>query len=247
MNKFTMAASDVRLPYFELAPNTPPISFELPTNKISFLLGANGSGKSTLLKSLLGFIKPLSGTCSAQSLNAKERAMHIAWIDQSISNDIAYSVADIVAMSGASRDVIANAMATLEVTRYADKSLAQLSGGEQRRVHLARALAQSAPWLLLDEPTTHLDIAHELQLLDTLAAVVKMNRSALMATHNPAHISAMPSEVLGMVLIMNKGQLIYRGDAGDVDGWKQTLCDVLGINLQQLGKLAPFEQQQRHT
>jgi iron complex transport system ATP-binding protein len=240
MNKFTMAATDIRLPYFELAPDTQPISFELPTNKISFLLGANGSGKSTLLKSLLGFIKPLSGTCSAQSLNAKERAMHIAWIDQSISNEIAYNVADVVAMSGATANAIANAMATTKVTQYADKPLAQLSGGEQRRVHLARALAQSAPWLLLDEPTTHLDIAHELQLLDTLATIVKMNRSVLMATHNPAHISAMPGDVLGMVLIMNKGQLIYQGNAGDVDRWKQTLCDVLGINLQQLGKLTSF-------
>jgi iron complex transport system ATP-binding protein len=234
MNKFTMAASGVRLPYFELAPNTPPISFELPANKISFLLGANGSGKSTLLKSLLGFIKPLSGTCSAQSLNVKERAMHIAWIDQSISNDIAYCVADIVAMSGATQSVDLEAMATLAITQYADKPLAQLSGGEQRRVHLARALAQSAPWLLLDEPTTHLDIAHELQLMETLATVVKMNRSILMATHNPAHIKLIPNEALGVVLIMDKGQLVFQGDAVDTDTWKLKLCEVLGVDLQQL-------------
>jgi iron complex transport system ATP-binding protein len=234
MSQFTMAASDVRLPYFELAPDTPPISFALPTNKISFLLGANGSGKSTLLKSLLGFIKPLSGTCSAQSLKAKERAMHIAWIDQSISNDIAYCVADIVAMSGATQSVNLEAMATLAITQYADKPLAQLSGGEQRRVHLARALAQSAPWLLLDEPTTHLDIAHELQLMETLAKVVKMNRSILMATHNPAHIKLIPNENLGVVLIMNKGQLVFQGDAVDTDTWKLMLCEVLGVDLQQL-------------
>jgi iron complex transport system ATP-binding protein len=236
MSKFTMAASDVRLPYFDIEPNTQSISFELPENKISFLLGANGSGKSTLLKALLGFIKPLSGTCSSQSLNAKERAKHIAWIDQSISDDIAYSVADVVAMSGATQNAIADAMATLEVTRYADKPLAQLSGGEQRRVLLARALAQSAPWLLLDEPTTHLDIAHELQLLDTLSKLVALNRSVLMATHNPAHVSAMPNEALGLVLILHKGQLAFKGDAGDTARWKQTLCDVLGINLTQLSK-----------
>jgi iron complex transport system ATP-binding protein len=234
MSKFIMAAAEVRLPYFELVTNTQPISFELPTNKISFLLGANGSGKSTLLKSLLGFIKPRSGTCSAQLLNAKERAMQIAWIDQSISNDIAYSVADVVAMSGATQSVNLQAMATLAITQYADQPLAQLSGGEQRRVHLARALAQSAPWLLLDEPTTHLDIAHELQLMETLATVVKMNRSILMATHNPAHIKLIPNEALGVVLIMDKGQLVFQGDAVDTDTWKQKLSEVLGVDLQQL-------------
>jgi ABC-type cobalamin/Fe3+-siderophores transport system ATPase subunit len=237
MSKFTMAASDVRLPYFDIEPNTQSISFQLPENKISFLLGANGSGKSTLLKALLGFIKPLSGACSSQSLNAKERAKHIAWIDQSISDDIAYSVADVVAMSGATQNAIADAMATLEVTRYADKPLAQLSGGEQRRVHLARALAQSAPWLLLDEPTTHLDIAHELQLMETLATVVKMNRSVLMATHNPAHIKLIPNEALGVVLIMDKGQLVFQVDACDTDTWKPKLCEVLGVNAEQLQKL----------
>jgi iron complex transport system ATP-binding protein len=240
MSKFTMAASDVRLPFFELADNTPPISFELPANKISFLLGANGSGKSTLLKTLLGFNKPLSGNCSAQTLSTNERAKHIAWIDQTISNDIAYSVAEVVAMSGATQTAITDAMTKLAITQYLDKPLAQLSGGEQRRVHLARALAQSAPWLLLDEPTTHLDIAHELQLLETLTTVVMMNRSVLMATHNPAHVSALPREVLGVVLILNKGQLVFQGDANDLAGWKQKLCDVLEINLGQLGKLTSF-------
>jgi iron complex transport system ATP-binding protein len=237
MSKFTMSASEVRLPYFDIEPNTQSISFELPENKISFLLGANGSGKSTLLKALLGFIKPQSGTCSSQSLNAKERAKHIAWIEQSISNDIAYSVADVVAMSCATQSAIADAMVLLEIAQYADKPLAQLSGGEQRRVHLARALAQSAPWLLLDEPTTHLDIAHELQLLDTLSKLVALNRSVLMATHNPAHVSAMPTEVLGLVLIMDKGQLVFRGDAWDTDTWKPKLCEVLGVDLHQLRKL----------
>jgi iron complex transport system ATP-binding protein len=240
MKKFTMAASHVRLPYFETAPNTESISFELPTNKISFLLGANGSGKSTLLKSLLGFIKPLSGTCSAQSLKAKERAMHIAWIDQTISNDIAYTVADVVTMSGATQTAIKEAMAALAITQHAEKPLAQLSGGEQRRVHLARALAQSAPWLLLDEPTTHLDIVHELQLLETLAKVVSMNRSVLMATHNLAHISLMQQEALGLVLIMDKGQLMFQGDARDSDTWQVKLGEVLGVDWAQLRAMLSF-------
>jgi iron complex transport system ATP-binding protein len=237
MSVFTMTADCLRLPYFEVTPASIPISFQLPNNKISFLLGANGSGKSTLLKTLLGFIKPSSGTCSAQLLTAKERALQIAWIDQSISNDIAYSAAEVVAMSGATPNAVATAMATLEVTKYADKPLAQLSGGEQRRVHLARALAQSAPWLLLDEPTTHLDIAHELQLLETLGRLAKLDRSVFMATHNPAHIKLIPNEALGLVLIMDKGQLVFQGDAWDIDTWKPKLCEVLGVDLHQLRKL----------
>jgi ABC-type cobalamin/Fe3+-siderophores transport system ATPase subunit len=240
MKTFEMAANEVRLPYFEVTPGTTTISFELPKNKISFLLGANGSGKSTLLKALLGFIKPLSGHCTSQTLSATERAQQIAWIDQSISNDIAYSAAEVVAMSGASHAAIAKAMATLEVAQYADKPLMQLSGGEQRRVHLARALAQSAPWLLLDEPTTHLDIAHELQLLDTLGKLVALDRSVLMATHNPAHVGLVPTEGLGLVLIMDKGQLVFQGDTCDGEQWKPKLCEVLGVTQAQLQSLSRF-------
>ncbi len=240
MKKFMMAAKDVRLPYFEVTPGTTPISFELPKNKISFLLGANGSGKSTLLKVLLGFIKPLSGHCTSQALSSIERAQQIAWIDQSISNDIAYSAAEVVAMSGAKQTAIEVAMANLEVAKYADKPLMHLSGGEQRRVHLARALAQSAPWLLLDEPTTHLDIAHELQLLDTLGKLVTLDRSVLMATHNPAHLNLVPDEALGLVLIMHRGQLVFQGDACDGEKWMSKLCEVLGVTQAQLQKLNRF-------
>ncbi len=240
MKTFAIAAKEVRLAYFDITPETTPISFELPKNKISFLLGANGSGKSTLLKTLLGFIKPSAGHCTAQALSATERAQQIAWIDQSISNDIAYSAAEVVAMSGATRTAVGHAMAALEVAKYAEKPLMHLSGGEQRRVHLARALAQSAPWLLFDEPTTHLDIAHELQLIDTLAKLVTFDRSVLMATHNPAHVGLVPAEALGLVLILNKGQLVFQGDAQDTEQWMPKLCEVLGVTQAQLQTLSRF-------
>jgi iron complex transport system ATP-binding protein len=131
-------------------------------------------------------------------------------------------------------------MASLEVAQYADKPLAQLSGGEQRRAHLARAVAQSAPWLILDEPTTHLDIAHELQLLDTLSKLVALNRSVLMATHNPSHINLVPNEVLGLVLIIDKGKLVFQGNALAAANWQTKLCQVLGVDLKQLRKFQNF-------
>jgi iron complex transport system ATP-binding protein len=240
MKTFAMAAKEVRLAYFDITPGTTPISFELPKNKISFLLGANGSGKSTLLKTLLGFIKPSAGYCTSQALTATERAQQIAWIDQSISNDIAYSAAEVVAMSGATQAAVGNAMAALEVAQHAEKPLMHLSGGEQRRVHLARAIAQSAPWLLLDEPTTHLDLAHELQLLDILGKLVALDRSVLMATHNPAHVNLVPIEAVGLVLIMNKGQLVFQGEARDTQQWKPKLCEVLGITQAQLQTNSAF-------
>jgi ABC-type cobalamin/Fe3+-siderophores transport system ATPase subunit len=237
MKTFTMSAKEIRLPYFKVTPESKPISIELPSNKISFLLGANGSGKSTLLKALLGFIKPMTGYCSAHVLEPKQRSEQIAWVDQSASNDIAYCAAEIVTMSGANQSAVDAAMAALDVTRYANTPLMHLSGGEQRRVHLARALAQSAPWLLLDEPTTHLDIAHELHLLDTLGKLVALNRSILMATHNPAHMSLVPVQALGMVLIMEKGCLVFQGDACDTGTWKPKLCEVLGVTQAQLRSL----------
>jgi ABC-type Mn2+/Zn2+ transport system ATPase subunit len=90
--EFSMSAENLCLPYFKPLEGSAAISFTLPKHKISFVLGANGSGKSTLLKTLLGFLHPQSGRCSAQGLSMQQRAAQIAWVDQSVATDIAYSV-----------------------------------------------------------------------------------------------------------------------------------------------------------
>jgi ABC-type cobalamin/Fe3+-siderophores transport system ATPase subunit len=236
-----IVVKDIRLPFFEHQSSNPSsslISFELPVNKISFVLGANGSGKSTLLKVLLGFLKPLSGNCSTSALTPTQRAKQIAWIDQSNATEIAYCVTDVVGMSGANADIIKNAMQRFAIMHLANKPLTRLSGGEQRRVHLARAFAQSTPWLLMDEPTSHLDISHELQLLASLGELVAQDRSVLMATHSPAHIGIVPTEALGLVFIMDHGELVLQCKGDEKTLWFPKLCDVLGVSQAQLKSLS---------
>jgi iron complex transport system ATP-binding protein len=239
VTEFSLSAENLCLPYFDPSIGSKAISFTLPKHKVSFVLGANGSGKSTLLKTLLGFINPRSGGCSTQGLSAQQRAAQIAWVDQSVATDIAYSVIDVVGMSGGSPTTIKEAMHNMGITHYAEKQFATLSGGEQRRVNLARAFAQNAPWLLLDEPTTHLDISHELELIERLSGLVLQNRSVFMATHNPAHIRAVPKDRQGLVLIMQQGHLAFQADAADETSWLPALCEALGITAEQLRRFLP--------
>jgi iron complex transport system ATP-binding protein len=237
--EFSMSAENLCLPYFKPLEGSAAISFTLPKHKISFVLGANGSGKSTLLKTLLGFVHPRSGRCSTQGLSMQQRAAQIAWVDQSVATDIAYSVIEVVGMSGGSLATVTEAMHNMGIAHYAQRQLNTLSGGEQRRVNLARAFAQNAPWLLLDEPATHLDISHELELIDRLSGLVLQNRSVFMATHNPAHIRAVAKDRQGQVLIMHQGRLAFQADAADETSWRPALCEALGITAEQLRRFLP--------
>jgi iron complex transport system ATP-binding protein len=202
------------------------MSFSLPSGKISFLLGANGSGKSTLLKTVIGVLKPVSGTVACE--NAAQANKRFAFVEQNPSNDIAYCAQDVVAMSDAAQEEIEKAMGQFDVLRFASKPMNQLSGGEQRRVHLARAVAQKAPWLLMDEPAANLDIGHEIELLKLLDELAAQGQSIFLSTHQPQQVARIAKAHRGKVLIMQNGELNYQGDAIKED-WLTALADSLGI------------------
>jgi iron complex transport system ATP-binding protein len=216
------------LPFFDNSSATirNAISFSLPAGKISFLLGANGSGKSTLLRTLIGALKPLSGSVSSAATGGDK--CRFAFVEQNPANDIAYCAYDVVAMSDAGLDAIDKAMRQFDVHRFSDKPMNQLSGGEQRRVHLARAVAQKAPWLLMDEPTANLDIAHEIELVKLLNELASNGQSIFLSTHQPQQIARIAKELRGKVLIMKNGKLNYQGDAGNND-WITPLAQTLGV------------------
>lgn len=149
------------------------------------LIGPNGGGKSTAVKAMTGVLRPRAGevTLGGHDIHRQNRrwvAQRLAVVSQEEPADFGYTVAEVVAMGRLphlswlrpegpeDRAAVAAAMAKTGLTDMADRSLATLSGGEKQRVFLARALAQQPAVLVLDEPTTHLDIAYQVALCELL-------------------------------------------------------------------------------
>ena len=147
------------------------------------VIGPNGSGKSTLLKCIYRVLKPTGGAVyldgkRLEGYSYKQSARQVAVLAQHNYYNFDFSVQDVVMMGRAphkralerdnARDyqIVAQALETVGMSAFAQRSFSTLSGGEQQRVILARALAQDTPCLILDEPTNHLDIKYQLQLME---------------------------------------------------------------------------------
>ena len=154
------------------------------------LIGPNGAGKTTLLKTLAGLILPRSGSVE------RGVGLTVAYLAQSEEVPLDWSVREVVelgrlphvglwrALSSVDRAAVRLAMLRTETLTLADRTLGTLSGGERQRVTLARALAQEPALLLLDEPTTHLDLRHQAELLGGLRAEAERGVSSLVVMHD---------------------------------------------------------------
>ncbi len=205
------------------------VSFTLQPGEVVGLVGPNGSGKSTLLRLLLGILSANQGRIlldgkPIRSHSRKAIARHIAFVPQDTALDVAFTARDIVAMGrnpylgrfqpetpddGAA---IAWALAATSTRHLSARLVQELSGGERQRVMLARALAQQAPLLLLDEPTANLDVAHQLDMLSQVQSVVHDNRSALIALHD----LTLAARFCDRILMLAGGRLVAQGKPEDV-------------------------------
>ena len=166
------------------------VSFDVQPGEILALIGPNGTGKSTLIRALSGVVPIASGQVSIDGqnlseLSANQRAKIMAVVPQARQLGGAFSVEQAVMMgrtpylnwigqeSESDKAVVRLALEQTNLTGFADRQIAQLSGGEQQRVLLARALSQSTPVLLLDEPTNHLDLQHQTNLLSIVKRLAK--------------------------------------------------------------------------
>lgn len=190
------------------------------------VIGPNGSGKSTLLKCIYRVLQPTQGAVyldgnDLNRLSYKESAQQVAVVAQHNYYNFDFSVRDVVLMGRAphkralDRDnvedyrIVDESLEIVGMEAFAARSFSTLSGGEQQRVILARALAQQTPCLILDEPTNHLDIKYQLQLMDLVRA---LDRTVIAAVHD-LNIAAMYCDRLYAV---KDGQIVGQGTPAEL-------------------------------
>ncbi|PTY05109.1 hypothetical protein DB347_16650 [Opitutaceae bacterium EW11] len=180
------------------------VSFSVGAGEFVCLLGPNGSGKTALLKTLVGILEPLDGRIQVggkdwAAWSARERAAQIAYVPQAHAPLFAFRVLDVVAMGRTARwplwsgptesdwKAARGALDLVEMQDFAERRYTELSGGERQMILLARALAQEARFLVLDEPVSSLDFGNQVRVLQTLRRLVSDGFGVIMATHHPEH------------------------------------------------------------
>ena len=197
-------------------PGHPPaieaVDVRVPLREIVGLVGPNGAGKSTLFKSILGLVEPIRGEVRAFGKSVRDARADIAYMPQleEVDWDFPVSVSDVVLMgcyrglrpfrgwSRANRDAAAAAIERVGLGGFASRQVGELSGGQRRRVLMARAIARGSRLLLLDEPFAGLDAAVQHDLLEILDALVQEGRSVLIATHDLSCVASCSDDVLAL-------------------------------------------------
>lgn len=178
------------------------ISFEVYKGDVLSVIGPNGAGKTTLFKCLLGQLKPATGSILVDGLSVADisdsfRAGKMAYIPQLTSLVFDYSVLDTVLMGTVNSlgvlsvpgrtqyESAREAMALVGIERLSERKMSELSGGEKQLVYIARAIAQKADILIMDEPTSSLDYGNQIKIMNVISALGAQGYSVLISMHNP--------------------------------------------------------------
>mgnify|MGYP002554055057 CR=1 FL=1 len=205
------------------------------------LIGPNGSGKSTLLKCIYRVLKPNDGAIlldnvDIKEMSVKESSKRLAVLSQHNNYNFDFTVKDIVLMGRSPHkkfmerdnkddyDIVNEALKKVDMFEFKDRSFQSLSGGEQQRVILARALAQQPKCLILDEPTNHLDIKYQLQLM----RIVKGLGIEVIAAIHDLNIAAMYCD---KIYVLKDGEIIKYGKPKDVLT-KEIIKDVYEVDAE---------------
>ncbi|NUR88406.1 MAG: ABC transporter ATP-binding protein [Nonomuraea sp.] len=201
----------------------------IPDRSFTVIIGPNACGKSTLLRALARMLKPRQGAVHLDgsvitALPSKEVARRLGLLPQSSIVPDGISVADLVARgryphqrlmrqwSPADEEAVGAAMRATDVTGLADRIVAELSGGQRQRVWLAMALAQETSILLLDEPTTYLDISHQIEVLDLCADLHEAGRTMVAVLHDLNQACRYATHLI----VMREGRIVAEGDPSEI-------------------------------
>ena len=205
------------------------VSFAAPRGKITAIAGPNGSGKSTLVRALLGRIgveqgKILVDDLDVTPMDRRELARRVAVVGQREEPAFPLGVRDYIALGRhphahlwsssdpGGRAAIDRAIVEAEVTAFVERTTDELSGGEWQRVRIARALAQDARTLVLDEPTTYLDIAHEMAAFELLDMLARRDQAVLVVSHQLNLVARFAQHVV----LLHRGTVAASGTPADV-------------------------------
>jgi ABC-type Mn2+/Zn2+ transport system ATPase subunit len=201
------------------------LSVEIPTGKITGIIGPNGSGKTTFLKAILGLVNTLQGDVLFFGQHLNEVREDVAYVPQreSVDWDFPASVFDVVSMgrlnpkrwwqriSNDDSAVIQSALEEVNMTEFRHRQIGQLSGGQQQRVFLARALAQKASLILMDEPFVGVDMASQEAILQVLQDLRDQGKSIVIVHHDLSTVAT----YFDHVLLLNNG-LVAAGSTKDI-------------------------------
>ena len=195
-------------------------TIKIPYHSFTGVIGMNGAGKSTLFKAIMGLVTPETGTvtiCGDDPKTAQKHG-HVAYVPQTelVDWDFPVSVSEVVMMgrlgtqnifktaSVADHEAVQNGLERVNMTAFKDRQIGELSGGQKKRVFVARALAQGADILLLDEPFAGLDATTEKSLIALLISLQQSGKTIILATHDLLslpdtcdHVALVKSTIIG--------------------------------------------------
>lgn len=195
------------------------VSLDVNNGEVLALIGPNGAGKSTLIRAVSGVIES-RGEIKTDGknfhvMNPMQRARYVAVVPQAISLPPAFSVWETVLMgrtpylgflgnaSKHDEELVRDSLSRVNALAFSERRVGELSGGEQQRILLARALCQSTPILLLDEPTSHLDLQYQVSLLDLIRDLAKENNLAVLVAMHDLNLAARYADRIALMVAGN--------------------------------------------